>query len=100
MPSQNPTPEQLAAAKDRALYMQLAGESYGQPAEIRDALLKQSNETRFLELEKQVKDQKVIVDGLKSERDKQLRWGVIALGGAVLGMGSWIVNLFTAGHIK
>lgn len=96
----NPTPEQLAAINDRALYMQIAQQTYGQPSEVRDALLKQSVETRFIELEKQVKDQKIVLDNLKLERDKALRWGVIALGTAVMGMGSWIVNLFTAGHIK
>ena len=99
MPSEL-TPEQLAAINDRALYMQIAQQTYSQPSEIRDALLKQSVETRFIELEKQVKDQKIVLDNLKLERDKALRWGVIALGTAVMGMGSWIVNLFTAGHIK
>jgi len=100
MPKDNQTPEQRAVIKDRALYMQMASETYSQPSEVRDALLKQSNETRFIELEKLIKDQGVILDGLKGERDKALRWGIIALGTAVMGMGSWIVNLFTAGHIR
>ena len=99
MPNE-PTPEQLTAARDRALYMQMAGESYGQPAEIREALRNQSVETRLIEMKAQIDAQKQVLDGLKGERDKALRWGVIALGTAVMGMGSWIVNLFTAGHIK
>lgn len=96
----NPTPEQVAASRDRALYMQMAQDTYGQPSEVRDALLKQSVEARFIELEKQMAVQKQVLDTLKEERDKALRWGIIALGTAVMGMGSWIVNLFTAGHIR
>ena len=94
------TPEQRTAAKDRALYMQMAGDNYALPAEIRDALLKQSVETRLTEMKLQIDAQKQVLDGLKGERDKALRWGIIALGTAVMGMGSWIVNLFTAGHIR
>lgn len=99
MPSEL-TPEQLAVINDRALYMHMAQQTYGQPSEVRDALLKQSVETRLTELKNQMDAQKQVLDGLKDERDKALRWGVIALGTAVMGMGSWIVNLFTAGHIK
>ena len=80
--------------------MQMASETYAQPSEIRDALLKQSVEARLIELEKQFTGQKQVLDGLKDERDKALRWGIIALGTAVMGMGTWIVNLFTAGHIR
>ena len=99
MPSEL-TPEQLAVIKDRALYMQMAQETYGQPSEVRDALLKQSVEVRLTDMKMQLDAQKQVLDGLKSERDKALRWGIIALGTAVMGMGSWIVNLFTAGHIR
>ena len=100
MPPSDLTPEQRTALKDHALYMAMAQESYAQPAEIRDALLKQSVEARLTELKTQIDIQKQVLDGLKGERDKALRWGVIALGTAVMGMGSWIVNLFTAGHIR
>ena len=68
--------------------------------ETLDALEKQSVQSRLLELEKQFTAQKAVLDGLKEERDRALRWGIIALGTAVMGMGTWIVNLFTAGHIK
>ena len=94
------TPEQSAAARDRALYMQLAGETYSQPADLRDALFKQRVESQLAELEKQALSQKESLERLVAERDKALRWGVLALGTAVMGMTTWIVNLFTAGHIK
>ena len=94
------TPEQLAVIKDRALYMQMAPETYGQPSEVREALRNQSVEVRLMELKAQMDAHKQVLDGLKGERDKALRWGIIALGTAVMGMGSWIVNLFTAGHIR
>ena len=70
------------------------------PEDILDALEKQSVQSRLLELEKQFTTQKAVLDGLKDERDRALRWGIIALGTAVMGMGTWIVNLFAAGHIK
>ena len=68
--------------------------------ETKDALEKQDIQVRLAELEKQALSQKIVLESMKEERDRALRWGVIALGTAVLGMGSWIVNLFTAGHIK
>ena len=64
------------------------------------ALEKQNVQNRLTELEKQFAAQKTLVDSLKEERDKQLKWGIIALGTAVIGMATWVVNLFTAGHIK
>ena len=69
-------------------------------AETLEALEKQDIQVRLSELEKQFTTQKAVLDGLKEERDRALRWGIIALGTAVMGMGTWIVNLFTAGHIK
>lgn len=32
---------------------------------------------------------------LKADRDKFLKWGVIVLGGAVVGLVTWIFNLIT-----
>ena len=95
-----PIPEQSAAALDRALYMKLAGETYAQPSELRDALFKQRVEAQLAELEKQTLIQKESLDTLIGEKNSAMRWGVIALGAAVMGMATWIVNLFTAGHIK
>ena len=69
-------------------------------AETKDALEKQDIQVRLAELEKQALNQKAVLDSLKEERDRALRWGIIALGTAVMGMGTWIVNLFTSGHIK
>ena len=39
------------------------------------------------------------VKQLSDERDKALKWGILTLGGAVIGLGTWIFN-FVAGHIK
>ena len=68
--------------------------------ETLEALEKQSIQVRLLELEKQFAVQKAVLDAIKSERDGALKWGIMALGAAVIGMGTWIVNLFTGGHIK
>jgi hypothetical protein len=50
-------------------------------------------------------DKKIaVVEGelaaLRSERDKALRWGVMTLGSAVMGMGMWIANKIIGGHIQ
>ena len=39
------------------------------------------------------------ISTIKADRDKQLKWGIAALGSAVLGMATWIWNnvLFHAG---
>lgn len=37
---------------------------------------------------------------LRSERDKALKWGVMTLGTAVLGMGAWIFNKVIGGQIQ
>lgn len=39
------------------------------------------------------------IKALEDERNKALRWGITALGAAVMGMGTWIFNLVT-GHMK
>ena len=36
---------------------------------------------------------------LRDERDNALKWGILTLGGAVIGMGAWIWN-FVTGHIR
>ena len=64
-----------------------------------DALEKQSMQSRLAELEKQFSIQKESLDGLKGERDKALRWGILTLGAAVVAMASYIFNIVT-GHIK
>jgi len=68
--------------------------------EVEAALEKQNIQVRLCELEKQVLSQKTELDGLKAQRDRDLRYGTVALGTAVVGMGTWIINLFTGGHIK
>lgn len=37
---------------------------------------------------------------LEDERNKALKWGVMSLGSAVMGMAYWIFNAVTGGHIK
>lgn len=50
-------------------------------------------------LRKQVIEIRKDLDALNKEKEKAMRWGIMALGGAVLGMGSWIFNFVTS-HIK
>lgn len=39
------------------------------------------------------------VKKLSEERDQALKWGILTLGGAVVGLGTWIVN-FIVSHAK
>jgi hypothetical protein len=49
-------------------------------------------EQRLVALEEKVKQ-------LSDERDKALKWGILTLGSAVVGLATWIFN-FIAGHLK
>ena len=40
------------------------------------------------------------IAALEDERNKALKWGVMTLGSAVLGMAYWIVEKIVGGHIK
>jgi hypothetical protein len=40
------------------------------------------------------------VAALQEERNRALKWGVMALGSAVMGMAYWIFNAITGGHFK
>ena len=37
---------------------------------------------------------------LQEERRNLLKWGIIALGSGLIGVVSWIINLFAGGHVK
>jgi len=39
------------------------------------------------------------IEALKSDRDKALRWGVVTLGVAVIGMATWIFNMLFSGKV-
>lgn len=54
---------------------------------------------RAQETDKRIKDLEVLVKSLTDDRDKAMRWGILALGGAVLAMASYIFN-FVTGHLK
>ncbi len=40
------------------------------------------------------------IAALEDERNKALKWGVMTLGSAVIGMGLWIFDRLLGGHIK
>lgn len=54
----------------------------------------------FTDLTTEVEALKKQVEGLVKEREQQLRWGIVVLGTAALGMAGWIFNLITGklGH--
>ena len=36
------------------------------------------------------------VNGLKKDRDSAIRWGLVTLGTAVIGLASWVISLVQA----
>ena len=40
------------------------------------------------------------IAALEDERNKALKWGVMTLGSAVMGMAYWILDKVIGGHIK
>ena len=60
--------------------------------EVEAALLAQQTDKR-------IKDLEVLVKSLTDDREKAMRWGIMALGAAVLAMASYIFSIVT-GHIK
>jgi hypothetical protein len=45
-------------------------------------------------------DMRTDVEALQEERNRARKWGVMALGSAVMGMAYWIFNAITVGHFK
>lgn len=67
----------------------------------------QSNETqiallmlRQTALERDLEDEKDKIKAMQAERDRQLKWGVMTLGGAVISMVVWIANKVIGGQIS
>ena len=50
--------------------------------------------------EADAKSAELRIKALEDERNKAFQWGISTLGLAVVGMGTWIFNLITGGHIK
>lgn len=65
---------------------------YGKSRETQDA----RRDWEFIALRKEIAELRKDIDTLNREKEKALRWGIMTLGAAVLGMGIWIFNLITA----
>lgn len=63
--------------------------------ETRQAML----EWEIAALRREIVDLREMLDELNTDKEKFMRWGIMALGAAVLGMGTWIFN-FVFSHIK
>lgn len=49
-------------------------------------------------LRREIVDQKETIDGLVAEKERAMKWGLMLLVSAVLGMGTWIFN-FVLSHV-
>ena len=49
--------------------------------------------------DQRIKDLERLVESLIMDREKAMRWGILALGAAVLAMASYIFNFVTS-HLK
>lgn len=45
-------------------------------------------------------ESRAAIAALQDERTKALKWGVMSLGTAVMGMAYWIFDAITKGHFK
>lgn len=61
----------------------------GQSPETRDAL----RDWELAALRKELTELRKEVEDFSREKDKAMKWGIMTLGAALLGMGSWIFNL-------
>jgi hypothetical protein len=75
-------------------------------AEIKIALLIEGHKALQAQLERseEIADEKIAavnvkLNALQSERDSQMKWGVITLGSAVISMVVWIGNKIIGGQI-
>ena len=53
----------------------------------------------LISIHKEIEALQKEVSGIKAERDKALRWGLVLLGSAVIAMAGWIFTFIT-GHLK
>lgn len=50
--------------------------------------------------DREIAEVKASMAAMQAERDKALKWGVVSLGTAVLGMAYWIFEKLVKGHIQ
>ena len=50
-------------------------------------------------LKDELEDHRRQIEAMKAERDKALKWGIVTLGGMVVSLLTWIVNI-AKDHIK
>jgi hypothetical protein len=55
---------------------------------------------KIQEQARDIADLKKGLESLQKDRDSAFRWGIIILGTAVIGMGTWIFNFIINGHVK
>lgn len=70
-------------------------ESLNQNDPVTTALKAQRIDDDLQDLHRQVNELKQTVIELKKERDSLMKWGIMSLGAAVLGMALYIWHLFT-----
>lgn len=71
-----------------------------QSQEVTIALLKKAVESLTDELHEAKKVFTRDIEALQDERNRALKWGIMSLGTAVMGMAYWIFNQITGGHLK
>ena len=70
------------------------------PTPVEIALKAQQLQNEIEYMQHEIDELKLLVADMKKERDSLMKWGVITLGAAVVGMGLYIWNLLTTGHLK
>ena len=66
---------------------------------VQAALKERDRERDIADLKEEMRELRVSVEELSTERDKALKWGIATLGGMVLSLMAWIVSV-AKDHIK
>ena len=72
----------------------------GMEADTLDSLRAQILARQLQAMEEHMESIDRSIAALQDERRNLLKWGVIALGSGLIGVVSWIINLFAGGHVK
>jgi hypothetical protein len=67
---------------------------------LQDALRAQAVDAELRDLKEHVATLERQMHDMQRERDSMLKWGVLTLGAAVVGMGLYLWNILTTGRLK
>lgn len=67
------------------------------PVEDQEAVFREvlAKALHIQQMDQKITQLEAQVESLRADREKAMRWGIMSLGAAVLGLGTWIFNFIT-----